>query len=152
MGGFIVPDLRFLDSTSDCGALPRRDSVAFVEVYRFDLMAKRTEDMNPNTKILFVLNSDLVTNNILSFLIGSHLIMSHGLGFEEAYLSLRPIVSHFKNESANDGMSVENLLRAFCCAKCLDWINFQISPGLESREKELQIDKIICDERCADLD
>ncbi len=51
------------------------------------------------------------------------MIMTHGLGFEEAYLAFRSLYGLFE-KTASDEMSVEKSMRAFCCAKCLNWIDF----------------------------
>jgi hypothetical protein len=68
--------------------------------------------------------------------------MTRGLGFEEAYLAFRPIYCLFERTSS-DGMSVEKSMRAFCCAKCLNWIDFgQHIDGSAS-------DHPICMDECA---
>ncbi len=70
-------------------------------------------------------------------LLGCHMVMSQGMGFEEAFLIFRPLHSmleiHLRGTSA-----FEIVLRAMCCAKCLSWINFGPAP-----ENGIQMDEFI---------
>jgi hypothetical protein len=47
--------------------------------------------------------------------------MSHGYAFEEVVLALRPSLDTI-NHSV---IAIKDTLRAVCCAKCLDWIDFR---------------------------
>jgi hypothetical protein len=68
--------------------------------------------------------------------------MTHGLGFEEAFLSFRSFHELF--QSYAEGVSVENVLRAFCCAKCLNWIDFKAASDAENKpSKSINIPEFI---------
>lgn len=92
-------------------------------IFHFDAMVKRILNQHLLHKIIFCAGKDLEYQIELSILLGCHLIMTHGLGFEETFLAFRPLNSFFKQTSFLD-ISLENILRAFCCAKCLNWIDF----------------------------
>jgi hypothetical protein len=125
--------------TDDCPAAP----FSLSDIFRFDdAMKKELSEGGSGFKLLVQIGSDLVAQARNSFLLGCHLIMSHGLGFEEAFLSLRPLhvlLDRFSNECS---ISVEKSLRAFCCAKCLNWIDFRISAN-----NDIQIDRFVHDVR-----
>ncbi len=74
-------------------------------------------------------------------LLGCHMVLSQGMAFEEAFLIFRPLHSliqtHFKGISA-----FENLLRAMCCAKCLNWIDFGVACN-NKPESCIQMDEFI---------
>jgi hypothetical protein len=113
------------------------------DIFRFDDIVRSEAAKNSSGfKQLVNIGSDPVTQARSSFFLGCHLIMSHGLGFEEAFLSLRPLHALFEQFSQMGYISVENSLRAFCCAKCLNWIDFRISTG-----NDIQIDRFVHDVR-----
>ena len=68
------------------------------------------------------------------FLLGSHLIMTHGIGFEEVYLSFRPLHALFNHFSTEKGVhsSICKAWRALCASKCIGWINFCKSTSRNS--------------------
>jgi hypothetical protein len=113
------------------------------DIFLFDDIMKSELAKNSfGFKQLVNIGSDPVTQARSSFLLGCHLIMSHGLGFEETFLSLRPLHALFDQFSQMENISLENSLRAFCCAKCLNWIDFRIST-----ENDIQIDRFVHDVR-----
>lgn len=114
-------------------------------IYLFDDMAKTIENTHKDIKLFFVVKDDVDDKIIISFLIGCHLVMSHGLGFEETYLSFKPWHNTFDQYMSHQGISLKHLLRSFCCAKCLDWIDFGISPSV-GFVSQVMIDKLIHDE------
>ena len=66
-------------------------------------------------------------------LIGCHLIISKGLGFEESFLALkafRPFHPLFEKHFS----LLESLFRAVCCAKCLNWIDFSVDATESSTQ------------------
>jgi hypothetical protein len=93
------------------------------EIFRFNAMVANLSKLHPGLKLVFCAEQDVQSQVQLAFLIGCHMIMTHGLGFEEAYLAFRPLYKLFERTSS-DEMSVEKSMRAFCCAKCLNWIDY----------------------------
>ncbi len=63
-------------------------------------------------------------------LLGCHLVMSQGMGFEETVLAFRPL-NTLLQMNLRGISSFESILRAVCCAKCLSWIQF----GLDQASK-----------------
>ncbi len=126
-----------------CGEACTAASLSLSDIFRFDdTMRKVLSNGGSRFKLVVNIGSDLVTQARNSFLLGCHLIMSHGLGFEEAFLSLRPLHKLFDQLSNDCAISVEKSLRAFCCAKCLNWIDFRISAS-----NDIQIDRFVHDTR-----
>ncbi len=113
------------------------------DIYRFDdTMRREIARSTAGLKQLVDIGTDPVIQARNSFFLGCHLIMSHGLGFEEAFLSLRSLHELFDQCYRKNNISVEKSLRAFCCAKCLNWIDFRISTG-----NDIQIDRLVHDAR-----
>ena len=120
---------------------------SLLEVYRFDLMAKGLTAHQQGSKLVYVFGQGLHSHERCLFLIGCHLMMTHGLGFEETCLSLKPVLKKVNLHDAPCGELLKAWLRSICCAKCLDWIDFTVS--LRSSEKNsFQVDKLIQDCRC----
>jgi hypothetical protein len=96
------------------------------DIYKFDLMACALEEKSPTQKIVFLSGQDQQAQAMLAFLLGCHMMLSHGLGFEETYLAFRRLHGLLDPQS-HDGpqISVKTCLRAFCRAKCSDWIVFK---------------------------
>ncbi len=67
------------------------------DIYRFDDILRR-EIVNNTSGFKQIVNigTDPVIQARNSFFLGCHLIMSHGLGFEEAFLSLRSLHELFE--------------------------------------------------------
>ena len=97
--------------------------IGLSEIFHFNTMITKTSKLHASYKLVLCAGSDVQAQVQLAFLLGCHMIMTHGLGFEEAYLAFRPLFTLFES-ILSDEMSVEKSLRAFCCAKCLNWIDF----------------------------
>jgi hypothetical protein len=96
------------------------------DIYEFDQMACAVEAKYPTQRIVFQTGSDQNAQATISFLMGCHMMLSHGLGFEETYLAFRRLHS-IMDPPTRDGpqISVKSCLRAFCRAKCSEWITFK---------------------------
>jgi hypothetical protein len=96
------------------------------DVIGFDVMACALEAKCPTQKVVFHSSHDQRAQGTLAFLLGCHMMLSHGLGFEETYLAFRRLHSLMDPQS-RDGpqISVKSCLRAFCRAKCSNWIIFK---------------------------
>jgi hypothetical protein len=100
-------------------------SVSLQEVHRFDSFVRNMIALQPHMKLLICAGDEPFRQIRTMLLVGCHLIISQGLGFEESFLALSAFRSFhplFEKHLA----SLESLLRAVCCAKCLDWINFNL--------------------------
>ena len=96
------------------------------DVYKFDLMACDLEAKFSTQKIVFHSGHDPQAQATLAFLLGCHMMLSHGLGFEETYLAFRRLHGLLDPQSCNGPhISVKTCLRAFCRAKCSNWIVFK---------------------------
>ena len=104
-------------------------------------MVAKLSNIHTSQKLVFCDGKDLQSQVQLAFLLGCHLIMTHGLGFEEAYLAFRPLSTLFERTST-DEISVEKSMRAFCCAKCLNWIDFGQQIDISSIDHPLCMDEL----------
>ena len=110
-------------------------------IYRFDERINKVSLTNDGKKLVFVTRRDTQSRVRLSFLIGCHLIMAHGLGFEETSLAFRPLWELHEHISCSE-KSVEKSLRAFCCARCLNWIDFGKSvKALEESKQTIDMEE-----------
>ncbi len=74
-------------------------------------------------------------------LLGCHMVLSQGMAFEEAFLIFRPLHSLIRTHYT--GISAfEILLRAMCCAKCLNWIDFGLACNNRAKAC-IQMDEFI---------
>ena len=110
------------------------------EVYRFNLTATEQMTRCLDSKTVFTIGNEVEQG---LFLIGCYLIMNHGLGFEETYLSFKPFHEHLRRYAPTCGESFETWLRSFCCAKCLGWIDFRVLP----QASPFHIDQFVHDDR-----
>jgi hypothetical protein len=130
---------------------PNQDATAFSapsveDIFRFDQMACALEARNPTHKIVFQSRLDQHSQAILVFLMGCHMMLSHGLGFEETYLAFGCL---HRIMDPGPQISVKSCLRAFCRAKCSNWITFKgpmtASPG---DNHSIHIEKYLHYARC----
>jgi hypothetical protein len=113
------------------------------DIHRFDSMVKSMTSNNFGIKLLFHISRDPALQTRVLFLLGCHMILTCGLGFEETYLSFRQFHQTFEQYCSARGASVEQSLRALCCAKCSDWIDLRVCDAT----RKCTIDKFVHDER-----
>jgi hypothetical protein len=119
-------------------------------VILFHHIAKKIEGQNRSLKIIFRVEDLLEQQVWICFLLGCHLVVSHGMGFEETILSFKPLHQVFDQFSVAYGISFEQSLRAFCAAKCLNWIDFEVSPTLGPSSLSM-IDNLVHENRSVRL-
>jgi hypothetical protein len=107
------------------------------QTYRFDRSMDSLTKKSPHHHFIACLSLNSTHRTSQLFLLGCHLIMSYKLSFEEALLALRP--SRYSEDAALIS-ALENSLRGFCCAKCLNWIDFN-SDIPEDAQPYLQMDE-----------
>jgi hypothetical protein len=110
------------------------------EVFYFITKLQLFEKMNPGPRIIIRLGNDSLLWTRFVSIIGCYLIMLRGLGYEEALLVIQPLRILMPQGIGHD--CPEYSMRAVCCAKCLNWINFVDLMG-EDNEAELQMDEYI---------
>jgi hypothetical protein len=94
-------------------------------IFKFDEMASALERKHPRMKLVFQTGPVPSTQIKMAFLMGCHMIMTHGIGFEETNLAFRNFRSLFGFESHESAdITIASCWRAFCCAKSLAWIEF----------------------------
>ena len=110
------------------------------DVFRFSEMMQRSE-YGSNLKILCA-GVDPVQHVASAFLLACHFILWNGLGFEEAYLVFKPISETI--EQCIGIVAFTNSLRALCCAKCLDWIDFRRDSEIETKYcQQIEMGKLV---------
>ena len=92
-------------------------------IYNFDAKIRNISAKCDGCKLVFSTSELAVCRVKLAFLLGCHMIMTHGIGFEETFLAIRQLFK-LVGEGTTMTDSVGNSLRAFCSAKCLNWIEF----------------------------
>ena len=92
------------------------------EVYLFDGLMQRCSSKRCSVPLLVFAGTEPSQQVAIAFLVGCHLIMTHGLAFEEVVLALRPLQDKIDEFIGPLGSTAA--LRAMCCAKCLDWVDF----------------------------
>jgi hypothetical protein len=115
-------------------------SFSLESIFRFDIIIKSLL-LKQTNRILVCPNNETHTQAKILVLLGCHLIMSQGMGFEETVLAFRPL-NTLLQANLRGVSSFEAILRAMCCAKCLNWINF----SLEQTNKDddgIQMDEYI---------
>jgi hypothetical protein len=115
------------------------------DIYEFDRIACAVEATYPTKRIVVPTGSDSSSRATIAFLMGCHMMLSHGLGFEETYLAFRRLHSIMDPQSSNGPqITVKSCLRAFCRAKCFQWITFQ-DPSENSPDTQgsIQIDEYL---------
>ena len=126
---YVVPHTSFLGKDT---VLP----VSLGEVRTFDIMMRMIASRDCSALITVVCYCcDQQTQEAVAFLVGCHLMLSHGYGFEETILLFRPpneLIATYYADQRHVNYSFKNLLRAVCCAKCLGWIDFHADPETES--------------------
>ena len=105
------------------------------EIHQFDSKLVCLTKNQSVVKLIAFLARNQIQKLPQLFLLGCHLIMSHGLSFEETLLALRPARDP---EAAALNSVLDNALRSVCCAKCLNWIEFNVDAPNEPR---LQMDE-----------
>ena len=120
------------------------------EVFRFDSVVQNTMARSPvGAQILICAGHEPSRQVRVLLLIGCHLIMSQGLGFEETVLAYRPFKDMLASHSPNETWQwLQDCWRAMCCAKYLDWIDFSESQE-EKIEGAIHMDEYIHYARCA---
>jgi hypothetical protein len=92
------------------------------DIYAFSEMMQRVSRLGPSVRFLCA-GVDPEQQVALAFLLACHMIMTNGLGFEEAYLLFKPLYETIDRCIGN--LAFTSSLRALCCAKCLNWIDFR---------------------------
>jgi hypothetical protein len=103
-------------------------SPAFLgDLLKFDDAIGAVERRRSRMKLVFQTGSDPKVQVQMAFMLGCHMIMSHGVGFEETCLAFKNLHTLFAETGASDehGVSMRSCWRAICCAKALSWIDLK---------------------------
>ena len=120
-------------------------SFSLGSVFRFD--ATMQSFLTKHTKRVLVCPGYETNKQVKAImLLGCHLIMSQGMGFEETILAFRPLNSLLQMKLRGIS-SFEAMLRAICCAKCLGWIHFRLEHT-EKPDAAIHMDEYIHYARC----
>jgi hypothetical protein len=118
-------------------------SISLEDIYRFDGMIQAK--LRASSRLLLCAGNRVYGQIRVFLLLGCHLLISQGLGFEETVLTFRAInetfASHYSGVPA-----IEQYLRAVCCAKCLKWIDFEVKHGVLNNDEmtaEIHMDEYI---------
>ena len=145
-GSFSELNFKFVPMLQTVADIIQRRSITFSDkflfkapsledIFRFNELAMDLQQRSPTTKIVFQAGSDQFSQATFAFLVGCHLMLSHGLGFEETYLAVSRIPGAIEPRGQDlPSISVRGCLRAFCRAKCHNWICFTESEASQPSE------------------
>ena len=114
------------------------------ELHRFDTVMR--ESSMGASKLMVYGGRDPYFTAAVALLVACHLIISRGLGFEESFLAFSTLKKSLANPFSQhfNSPSFVGVLRAMCCAKCLNWVDFHKGPESEHiRPGQLDMEK--CD-------
>jgi hypothetical protein len=138
--GFCVVNLDIAYPTTDSMYEKDISKVTLEEIYRFDEIIKNAmANDSRHDQVLICAGLEPCRQVRVLFLLGCHLIMSQGLGFEETVLAYRPFKSLIADHCSDD-VRLEEYWRGLCCAKCLAWIDFNKCQDDQS-ESGIQMDE-----------
>ena len=118
-------------------------------IYKFGASISKISSLNEHKKMVFFTSRDIQSQSKLAFLLGCHLIMAHGLGFEETCLAFVPIWKMHEHICLIV-RSVEKSLRAFCCARCLNWIDFGKTFKALDKKETIDVEEFEHYSRCVE--
>ncbi len=101
------------------------------ELYRFDVMANQIKRRNADQKLVFAAGRKIQVQKRAIFLIGCHVIMSHGFDAESTFSFFK----HSKELFARGESGQVNILDCWYAldrAKSIGWIDFQEFFDIES--------------------
>ncbi len=94
---------------------------SLIELYRFDEMANQIARRNADHKLVFSGGRNLQLQMRAAFLIGCHMIMSHGLDAENVFQIFKSFGEFFTGTQAG----ILDCWRALYRAKNVGWVDFQ---------------------------
>jgi hypothetical protein len=105
--------------------------ISIADIFCVCNAAHATELKSPSTKIIFCTGGSYLENTNdqqikLAFLAGCYLIMYNGCGYEETLVSFKRFQPSFDDQTESS-VSVQDCWRAMCQAKCMNWIDFQLT-------------------------
>ena len=104
---------------------------SLTELYRFDVTANQIQRRNADHKLVFAAGRSLHLQRRAIFLIGCHVIMSHGFDAESTFSIFKPYKELLEaNES--DRTNILDSWHALDLAKSMEWLNFQEFFNIES--------------------
>jgi hypothetical protein len=119
---------------------------SLIEIYKFDAMANQIKRQNSGQKLIFASGRNVSVQRRATFLIGCHVIMSHGLDADTTFSMLKNINEH----CAENGSVHVKILDCWCAlerAKSIGWIDFRerfdFECNDEGGDKSLDMDEFI---------
>jgi hypothetical protein len=119
------------------------------DILKFNETVSSLERRKPGMKLVFQAGRDENVQVQMAFLLGCHMIMRHGVGFEETHLafqSLQVLVNESESGACGDlGICIKSCWRAICYAKCQNWIDLFTAVNTSDGEDKrcIQIDEYI---------
>ena len=111
--------------TQNCGLTESFSPASLVEIYRFDEMANQVSRRNIDNKLIFAAGLSVHVQARVAFLVGCHLIMSHGLDAEQTHSIFKNFEEFFIFEDKDNNINNLACWRALYTAKNATWVDFQ---------------------------
>jgi hypothetical protein len=121
------------------------------DILKFNATVGSLERKKPRMKLVFQAGRDRSIQAQMTFLLGCHMIMSHGVGFEETFLAFQTLYrdstfNHFGQSGMSEVcQSIKSCWRAMCYAKCLSWVDSNSFVNTNDGEdaSSIQIDEYL---------
>ncbi len=109
---------------------------SLIAIYNYDCTARAVARQSPGIKLVFCAGAEPAPQARAAFLLGCHLIMSHGLSFDRTYLAFQRFHDAFDavplaapdaagmSRGGGGALGVPSCWAALACAKGLGWIDF----------------------------
>ena len=121
------------------------------DVFKFHESVCSLERKNPRKKLVFQAGENQSVQTITGFLLGCHLLITHGIEYDRLCLTFRDFHDMFDDIGCDfaDSISIHSCWRALWRAKCLKWIEFEKMTHTDP-EKDycIHIDEYIHYARC----
>ena len=103
---------------------------SLTEIFKFDEMACALERNNTKTRLVFCTGGSHASQARLAFLVGCHMMMSHGTTLDDTIQYFRNLHGLFHQFASTNGgnVSVQSCWRALSSARSLHWIDFRKVP------------------------
>jgi hypothetical protein len=95
------------------------------DIFKFHEVLSTLERKYPRKKLVFQTGADHAIQTRMVFLLGCHMIMSHGLCFEKTCTAFDDLRALIKETAPVSAVSIRSCWRAICCAKRMQWIDFE---------------------------
>jgi hypothetical protein len=120
------------------------------DIFKFHEVLTTLDRKYPRKKLVFQTGADHAVQARMVFLLGCHMIMSHNFCFEKTCTAFKDLRALFEEPTVANAVSIKSCWRAICCAKRMQWIDFERGVNADPNEDRcIHIDEYMHYARCA---